>query len=383
MKILQFMASQEWGGAESVFVDLANELAKSHPVTALLLRGTEYIGRFSSDVRLVTLRSNPTRYNPFLLMEIFTRLRAIKPDIIHTHAVKGTELVNSANRFLRIPHVGTKHNVRKGRIFNKLPWVTAVSETSRKTIHALPSSKVKVIYNGLTPSYPPETRKDRVFTILAIGRLDKIKGFDILIGQLNTLPFDFKLLIAGEGPEKANLEQTIKSAGLEKKVFLLGFREDIPLLMKSSHGVVIPSHSEGFSKVLAESMFYADAVLSTPVGIAVDVLPAMFLAEQNQLSEKITQLYQNYEQFTLEFRHISENRRNEFLLSGIAEKYYHFYLEILGGWRSDQSLDAERATWNRSKENAREKGIEMPLMGIEEKGIHDTTRGHCQNHTLD
>ena len=88
--------------------------------------------RFSADVHLVSLLSNPTRYNPFLLYEIYSRLKDIKPDIVHTHAVKGTELVCSVNRFLRIPHVGTKHNVRKGKIFNTLNWVTAVSESIAK-----------------------------------------------------------------------------------------------------------------------------------------------------------------------------------------------------------------------------------------------------------
>jgi glycosyltransferase involved in cell wall biosynthesis len=331
MKIVQFMASEGWGGAESVFVDLSNELAKSHHVVAFLLRGTEYARKFSADVHLVTLQSNPTRYNPFLLHEIFSRLRDIKPDIIHTHAVKGTELICSVNRFLRIPHVGTKHNVRKGKIFNTLTWVTAVSEAAKNSIHSVrPPARIEVIYNGIVPISVAEIQKNEVFTILAIGRLDRVKGFDILINQIRELPFEFRLLIIGEGPEKDNLEETIRTAGMEGRVYLTGFREDIALLMKSSHVVVISSHSEGFSKVLAEAMFYADAAVSTPVGIAVEVVPAMFITEQGRLGEKIAQLYRNYEKFTSEFMKISEDKRKAFLLPHIVEKYTCFYREMSG-----------------------------------------------------
>jgi glycosyltransferase involved in cell wall biosynthesis len=330
MKIVQFMASEGWGGAESVFVDLSNELAKSHHVIAFLLRGTEYVGRFSSDVHLVTLRSNPTRYNPFLLYEIYSCLKDIRPDIVHTHAVKGTELVCDINRFLQIPHVGTKHNVRKGKIFNTLNWVTAVSEASKETIHSVRPARIKVIYNGISPIIVEEIKKNEVFTILAIGHLDKVKGFDILIRQVCNLEFDFRLLIVGEGPEKSYLTETIKKTGMEGKVQLIGFREDVARLMKSSHMVVISSHTEGFSKVLVEGMFYADAVISTPVGIAAEVLPSIFLVEQGRLGQKISQLHRNYDQFTSDFRKISDNRKNDFLLPGIVEKYCRFYQEVIG-----------------------------------------------------
>jgi glycosyltransferase involved in cell wall biosynthesis len=330
MKIVQFMASQGWGGAESVFVELANEQAKSHHVTAFLLRGTEYSGRFTADVHLVNLISNPTRHNPFLLYEIYSRLKVLQPDIIHTHAVKGTELVYNANRFLNLPHVGTKHNVRKGKIFNRLRWVTAVSEASRQTVHSVQPSRVEVIHNGVIPVNVENIPKNAVFTILAIGRLDRVKGFDILIDQLQELDLDFRLLVVGEGPERSNLEETIRKAKMDQRVQLIGFRDDIPQLMKAAHAVVVSSHTEGFSKVLVEGLFYADVVVSTPVGVAVELLPLMFLTEQNMLGKKIVELYRNYEQFVNEFKNMVKRKSEDFLISEIVDKYITFYREIIG-----------------------------------------------------
>lgn len=323
------MASEGWGGAESVFVDLANELAKAHKVFALLLRETLYEDRFSSKVERLTLQSNPTRYNPFLIYEIYRCLKDIKPQIIHTHAVKGTELVASANRLIKIPHLATKHNVRRGEIFNKLDWVTTVSESSCKTVGLKERGIVKVIYNGIHPEKIENITKFDIFTILAIGRLDKIKGFDILINQIRDLTFDFKLMIIGDGPERRNLETIISKLGLDEKVQLAGFREDIASLMKKAHLVVISSFSEGFSKVMVEGLFYADAVVSTPVGVAKEILPDMFLTEQENMGKKICEFYYEVDRFTEEFHKISKENSNRFLISSIVDQYTELYREMI------------------------------------------------------
>ncbi len=323
------MASQGWGGAESVFVELSNALAGSHQVTALLLRGTQYRDRFSVDVDQVIMRSHPTRHNPFLSHEIFQCLKAIKPDIIHTHAVKGTELVFGVNRFLHIPHLATKHNVRKGSIFNRLDWVTAVSKASRETIRAKKSARVEVVFNGIWPVEIEDAGKMDVFTILAIGRLDKIKGFDRLIRQVHALDFDFQLLIIGEGPERRNLEDILQGSGMEEKVHLAGFREDIPQLMKKAHLVVVSSHTEGFSKVLVEGLFYADVVVSTPVGVAREILPPILLTDQEGLAAKINEVHRDFSRFTQEFAKIRKSRGKEFLFPSLVEKYNRLYREMV------------------------------------------------------
>ena len=116
------MASDGYGGAEKVFVELSNGLAERHEVAAMLIRGCAFRSRFSDKVQLIELKSNPTRHNPFLHYEIYRAVRRFSPDIIHTHAAKGAELVRKISRFTDIPHLGTKHNDRTGRIFNSLKW---------------------------------------------------------------------------------------------------------------------------------------------------------------------------------------------------------------------------------------------------------------------
>lgn len=329
MHILQFMASEQWGGAERTCVDLANELSKRYKVTALLLRNTVYKHRFHNRVRLIETRSHPTRNNPFLLRELFNIINDMQPDIIHTHGAKAALLMHHLSFFQRINHLATKHNGRKGRIFNKLKYVSVVSEQARASVTTNPGKLLRVIHNGIVPGRRTTNLRKNVFGIVAIGRLDKIKGFDILLKQVQDLAFPFHLSIAGEGPEKRSLQQLICDLDLTEKVSMIGFSEDIPQLMGNNHIVVISSHSEGFPLVMVESLFYGNVLISTPVGGAIEVLPEMFLVEQASLHEKLEHVHENYEVYRERFRRLSASKRSEFELHAIAAQYQALYREIM------------------------------------------------------
>lgn len=335
MKIVQFMASEGYGGAEKVFIELSNALAGDHEVTALLLRNAVIGKRFSPAVRQVRLNSHPTSNNPFLHLELYSRLKELAPDIVHTHAAKATTLVARVNRLLGLHHLGTKHNDRKGRVFNRLRWVSTVSEKAGKSVIPGRFTTVRVIHNGVVPEAIGEVEKEGIFTMVAVGRLDRIKGFDVLIEQVGRLPFDFRLLIVGEGPEQGRLEKQIAELGLTGKVSLAGFRDDIPRLMKKAHLVVVSSHREGGPKVMIEALFYADLLIATPVGAVPEVLPEMFVSSQDQLGGKIVEAYSQYDDYVAKFREVAGKRRQDFAIPGIVAKYLKLYREIVGG---DQAL---------------------------------------------
>ena len=324
------MASERWGGAEKVFVQLANGLSINNEVYALLLRGTDYAWRFAPAVNIIELTSHPTTHNPFLVLEILNILKDLRPDLVHTHAVKATLLMWRAGRFLSLTHVATKHNARKGKIFSRLQWVTVVSEDGRKSIVPQKSTAViKVIHNGIAPLPVEGQPPGSPFCITAVGRLDAIKGFDVLIDQVCGLPFPFLLHIVGEGPEHDALMAHIRRNNLESRVRLSGFCEDVPQRMKSSHLVVISSLSEGFPQVMVESLFYANVLISTPVGGVNEVLPDLFLADQHTLGDKIEDVYTRYNHYCSEFARVQRQKADDFVLSGIIEKYQSYYREIL------------------------------------------------------
>ncbi|MCX6644985.1 MAG: glycosyltransferase [bacterium] len=325
MKIIQFIASSGWGGAELCVAELSNALAHSHDVTALVMGDCAFTRKFSDSVKVIPLKSYGGRRNPFLFLELSGLIKDIKPDIVHTHAAKASEIIHAVGKFTKLNHVATKHNDRPGKIFDKIRKVTAVSELAASTIAPAGGTKVKVIYNGIEPVKIESPQKENIFTIVTAGRLDPVKGFDILIRSVRDLPFDFRLKIYGEGPERKNLQELINFIGLNGGISLEGYSDNIPAIMKSSHLVVVSSYSEGFGRVLIESLFYADAAVTTKVGVATEILTGDFMCDHDGLTEKIKDIYFNYADYKNKFRELSGKVSRKFLLAEITKQYVDFY----------------------------------------------------------
>lgn len=327
MNICYLTCSTKYGGLEKVTVDISNSISLHNNVIVLVPNGCQYKDKFSQNITLIEYKSLDRRLNPFLYLEIYFILKKYKIDLVHTHASKATQIFYYLNKFMKIIHIATKHNARKGKIFNKIKYVTAVSNDAAKTIK---NDKVKIIYNGIQALEIKNNKpKNEVFTITAIGRLDKIKGFDILIKEFLKIKNSAILQIVGEGEEYNNLNSLIKELSLENKVSLLGFRKDIPEIINSSDLVVMPSLSEGFSIVMIESIFYAKVFISRKVSGCKDILTSKLLIEDFNIALKIDEVINNYEEYTNEFSQIRSKYKDKFTLENISKEYYSYYLNIL------------------------------------------------------
>ena len=328
MKILQFIASKVWGGAEKSFVELCNELSQSIHIEVMLFKENKIEERLNENIKVYILSSNSSRHNPFLYIEVLNIIKKVNPDIIHTHSAKASEIIYTLSKFVSVKQVATKRNPRKGKIFNKINYVTAVS---KDVVRSISSEDVELIYNGLLRENTTlEERSNSVFTLLAVGGLDKIKGFDILIKEVAKLDFPFHLNIVGEGEERDNLEMLIQNLDLSDKVTLLGYREDIPSLISRADMVVISSHSEGFGRVLVETLFYGNLVISTRVGLSMEILPEALLIDDFEIAKKIDAVYKNEAEYSKLFIEMKKMRTKEFLLENSIQKYSDYYERVLG-----------------------------------------------------
>lgn len=110
---------------------------------------------------------------------------------------------------------------------------------------------------------------------------------------------DRHLVIAGDGPERALLEQTREKLGLTGVVHLLGFRDDVSALVRMFDVFALPSLTEGTSVTLLEAMLAVPPVLATRVGGNPEIVVygrTGFLAESNDgaaMASRIGSLLQN------------------------------------------------------------------------------------------
>jgi GalNAc-alpha-(1->4)-GalNAc-alpha-(1->3)-diNAcBac-PP-undecaprenol alpha-1,4-N-acetyl-D-galactosaminyltransferase len=119
--------------------------------------------------------------------------------------------------------------------------------------------RLAVIYN---PIFMKNIKSKKEKIILAVGRLNVQKGFDLLLETFATLNSDeWRLVIAGDGVEKENLLHLIKSLKLDN-VELIGKQKDIFEWYAKSSIFVLSSKKEGFPNVLLEAMASGCAVVS-------------------------------------------------------------------------------------------------------------------------
>lgn len=99
--------------------------------------------------------------------------------------------------------------------------------------------------------YNPESKR-----IVAIGRLEHEKGFDILINAWRMVDEsfpDWRLDIYGTGNRQHSLQKQINKAGLNGKITLHGLSHNIPKVFSESAALVMSSRTEGFGLVMLEA----------------------------------------------------------------------------------------------------------------------------------
>lgn len=265
------------GGLEKHTRELANGLAQAgHRVTVIC--ATAHQHELAQGIGRITLNPKQSRYNPLLLAMLYKQIRDGKYDVVHAQGTKAAALLATLARFSQslAPALVASFHGFKSR-YPALHRFTAVIAVSNALAKHLPCAKVHVVYNGLPAKHSEPTPSETLITAapkpvwLAVGRLVNVKGFGFLIDSFKGVKGC--LYIAGDGPQKALLQQKILDNELQHRVTLLGHRDDIPALMAACDGVVISSQREGFSYVFAEAMLALKPVISTNVPIANEFLP--------------------------------------------------------------------------------------------------------------
>jgi glycosyltransferase involved in cell wall biosynthesis len=253
----------------------------------------------------VTVHRLPFRgkLNPLSLGPFVRLVRAVRPDVVHTHLPLAEFYGNLAAAICRVPTiVSTKHSdhaifmrplVRVGHALMSAPnaSVIAVSEYMARFIRGVglwPGTRLVAIPNGLDVTAFDRASSPKQIAVLrsalvsdgqhligAAGRLEPEKGFDVLIdamAQVVAREPAAKLVIAGSGSRRHELQGQIDGRGLSASIRLLGPRPDLYTLMHAFDLFALSSRSEPFGLVLLEAMAARQAIVATNAGGAPEVV---------------------------------------------------------------------------------------------------------------
>ncbi|WP_294123703.1 glycosyltransferase family 4 protein [Sphingomonas sp.] len=212
-------------------------------------------------------------------------LAQYRPDAVWTSLTRATLLGQRAAAARKVPVVSWQHaaylrpaNQRLLRMMRNRSkiWVAdsdSVAEFSRKAL-GVPEERLIVwpIFAAKedTPQAMPWTTGETL-RIGSLGRLHRVKGYDVLIAALKILhesnPPDrgLHLTIGGTGTELEDLKALILEAGLDN-VELAGFIGEPAQFLASQHLYVQPSRSEGFCLAAHEAMQAGLPVIGSSVG---------------------------------------------------------------------------------------------------------------------
>ena len=287
MKIVHLVLSNVYAGIEQHVNELTLNLEQESGIDVIIICNEEIASKFdSSSIEVI---NNFSRRSPIGLIKLLLKIHKIKPDIIHTHGSKTTSIINLIKKIFKIKHVATAHGIKnKTSVYKKATRLITVSQIAKESIDA---SSV-VINNWYPPIVQGKKSLNNDF-VLAVGRLEKVKGFDLLIKSWVNIKED--LIIIGSGKEYDSLTNLITKHNLGTKVQIIAemSQEELTNYYKKASMLIISSRSEGGPRVALEALYQEIPVISTNVGHMPEILPKELLAEPNNL-DSLKELVETY-----------------------------------------------------------------------------------------
>lgn len=229
--------------------------------------------------------------------EVAERLRDLNADVLHTrNFATWPDGIRAASR------AGVRHRVHgfhgrdlagidglpmKRRLLGRLlaastsVFITltpSMREEFSKEFFISPD-RVRVIPNGFDKALFTASKGEKPlqspFTVATVGRFAPVKNLSLLIrafGSMENRGQDDLLVLAGDGPERAQLQGLVEDLGLSHSVRFTGMLSEIAPLYAAADVYVQPSFYEGMSNTIVEAMACEVPVIATDVGGNADVL---------------------------------------------------------------------------------------------------------------
>ncbi len=289
-KIAFFIPSLRGGGAERVFVNLANEFSKRDFDVDLVLVQKEgpYLKEVNKNVNIVDLKSKRIIFSLSPLVKYLRKekLSCVLSTLTHANIIVILAKILSQTKakimIRQAIHFSSSKNKKLKLLakffYKKADKIIVISEEMKNDLLEsirLSKEKVALIYNPVFNDIIKKKKNETIThkwlktneykVILGTGRLTQQKGFSILIKAFAILrkKEKIKLIILGEGKERKNLENLIKKLNLENDVDMPGFVDNPYAYIAKTNVYVLSSLYEGFPNTLVEALACSTPVVST------------------------------------------------------------------------------------------------------------------------
>lgn len=285
MKILMVLPDLSRGGAQNVFIKLANELSKDNEVSLCVLTNEDLSlkSSLSSNVSLTIIDSSRVLFS---VKSLYKTIRKLNPKTVFSTLGYVNIVVGLLSFFFPdVKFVGREGNILSLKLheakypelliyFYKLSYrgfskiIMQSKDMKKDFLIYFPQFKEK-IFTIPNPIEISQEQKKESHRVIAMGKLHPQKGFDLLIETYSQIRNPRPLDIYGEGEERRKLEELINEKKMDDIIHLKGLTSFPLKELASAKFFILSSRYEGFPNVVLEALSVGTPVIANkcPGGI--------------------------------------------------------------------------------------------------------------------
>lgn len=278
----------DYGGAEAQVVDLLTAFAQDEAFAfrlITLMPPVAFIDRLEqAGIPVLSLGMRRKWQAPLACLRLWWLLLTNRTRLVHAHMVHANLMARVCRIFLpRVRIISSAHsNNEGGRLRERLyaltdPLSNLNTNVSQRAVDryvevgASPRHKIRAVYNGIDTArfHPADPVANAEFTWVAVGRLEDVKGYDLLLeaaARLRDQGRRFQLRIVGQGSREQALKALSHRLGLDAVVTFAGLSTTVSAAYQASDAFVLASRYEGYGLVVAEAMACGLPVVATDCG---------------------------------------------------------------------------------------------------------------------
>ena len=270
MKVAHLITSKVFAGIEQHVFELAT--AMDEETDHIILCDKSLVGYMSGvPTHSITMGS---RFSPLNIMRLVLFFWKNNTDVLHCHGAKASAIGGWVGLITRLKIVATIHGLKSHN--RSIKYADSVIGVNKEVVKDIPQAKV--IPNWFSPAHQGRP-SSRTGPIIAVGRLEKVKGFDLLINAWANIKEELNII--GSGKELLALQELIEKLGLSDRIKILTDHsyESIEDIYKNASGLIVSSLREGGPRTVLEAINHNIPVLGTNVGIMPQIIPRDLLTE--------------------------------------------------------------------------------------------------------
>ena len=287
-RVMHVITPSRMAGAETFLARLLRRMTADHAVSRCVVSHSQAADEMQAAGMEFDVLGIGGKANLLAVPRLRQAARAFRAELLHSHLSTASWWCGWLEQWGGPPSIGHVHGFTSAMWHRRQTHLIACSQAVKADLmdKGLPSSRVTVMHYPVDPEdqratrSPEDVRRELgadadtpvvgTFAHLSVkkGYRELVQAADVVLRRLPRAQF----WCFGEGVLRGELELAAERAGIADRFKLLGFRRDVPNLMRAVDVMCLPSHREPFGLVYVEAALAERPVIASNAGGAPEII---------------------------------------------------------------------------------------------------------------